>query len=310
MTTERDFVRQLATRFPIRSPVEVGIGDDGAVLESGPGLLQVVVTDMLLDGVHFDLRTTNPALAGRKAIAVNLSDLAAMGCRPTAGFISLAVPRDTQHLPDNFLRQLYDGVEQLTREYEFTLAGGDTNTWNGPFAINACLLGVPLADHPTLRSGARPGDALFVTGALGGSLHSQRHLTFDPRLAESEWLVRNLAIHAMMDVSDGLAIDLHRMMEASRTGCEIELAAIPIHADVDLIRTPDARLTAAMSDGEDFELLFAVSEADAAQLESGDLAVPCPMTRIGRVVMGPECRQRTVDGRLTELVPIGWQHSL
>lgn len=319
MTTEREFVRQLTARFPVHPPVIVGIGDDGAVLSCGESSAQVVVTDMLLDRVHFDLRTTSVELAGRKAMAVNLSDLAAMGCRPTAAFVSLALPRSLGSTTPRFLQQLYDGIDALTRRYRFTLAGGDTNVWEGPFAINVCLIGEPTGPQSLLRSGARPGDVLFVTGALGGSLQSGRHLSFEPRVDESAWLVQNVRVHSMIDVSDGLAVDLHRMMEASGTAGEIEAARLPIHADVDAqmpdnassvplspVVFPDRRIAAALGDGEDFELLFSVDQADAKRLEAG--GIPFPVTRIGLVCDGIGCRIRSTDGLAADLSPSGWQH--
>ena len=166
MTTENEFIRRLARRFPLRPPVEVGIGDDGAVLRCGRemGLDKtpfaadriVVVTDMLLDGVHFELDKISPSLAGRKAVAVNLSDLAAMACFPTAAFVSIAVPKTMKMPSGEFLDDLYSGIESLTDQFNFTLAGGDTNSWNGPFAINVCLTGSPMKEQPVLRSTAKP----------------------------------------------------------------------------------------------------------------------------------------------------------
>ena len=224
--TERQFIRDLQSQFPTLPPVKIGIGDDGAVLDVTADSQQVVVTDLLLDGVHFDLNATSPFLAGRKAVAVNLSDLAAMGCRPTAAFVSLAVPRTHPQASSDFLRELYRGIQQMTDKFQFSLAGGDTNSWDGPFAINVCLTGVPFSGRPFLRSDARPGDAIFVTGPLGGSLHGGRHLTFMPRLQISEWLSRTVEVGAMLDLSDGLSIDLHRMMEASAAAAEISTSTI------------------------------------------------------------------------------------
>jgi len=196
VTTENEFIRTLAKRFPVRPPVEVGIGDDGAVLNDPRAPRTIIVTDMLLDGIHFDLNRTSPRLAGRKAVAVNLSDLAAMACRPTAAFVSIAVPKSLRTSAADFLAELYGGIEELTEQYEFTLAGGDTNSWDGRLAINVCLTGVPVGSHPVLRSGAQSGDVLFVTGALGGSLHQDRHLSFSPRLEIAEWLIRHVPVNA------------------------------------------------------------------------------------------------------------------
>jgi thiamine-monophosphate kinase len=308
VTTENDFVRQLKRRFPVLPPVEIGIGDDGAVLAPSSSRT-IVVTDMLLDGVHFDLRNTSARLAGRKAIAVNLSDLAAMGCRPTAAFVSIAVPQD---LPDSFtfLQELYQGIEEFTARYSMTLAGGDTNSWRHPLAINVCLTGTPFGTAPILRSGAKPGDVLFVSGPLGGSLLSDRHLTFDPALPLSEWLCANTDCRAMMDLSDGLSTDLARMMEASGTGAIVDAAKIPIHCDVDCSWTHDRRLAAAVGDGEDFELLIGVNPADAVMLSNRAAEAGFWLHPIGEVLSGAGCQIRNPDGHIQPLFNMGWQHSM
>jgi thiamine-monophosphate kinase len=309
MTSEREFIDYLAQRFPLRPPVEVGIGDDGAVLHHKSSGRQTVVTDMLLDQVHFDLRTTSPELAGRKAIAVNLSDLAAMGCHPTSAYVSLAVPADILRQTPDFLKRLYDGMQPLTEQFQFTLAGGDTNSWHGPFAINVCLTGEPMGSQPILRSTAQPGDGIFVTGALGGSLASQRHLTFTPQLKEAEWLLRHIPIHSMMDISDGLAIDLHRLTEASRVSAVIDASRIPIHTDVSSQMAADQRLAAALSDGEDFVLLF-TAPAKRVQSLHQQQALPFEIYHIGQVESGKDCFLRSYAGSVSRLAASGWQHPL
>lgn len=310
MTTERQFIRDLQAQFPTLPPVTIGIGDDGAVLDVAADSQQVIVTDLLLDGVHFDLNVTSSFLVGRKAVAVNLSDLAAMGCRPTAAFVSLAVPRARLHASPDFLRELYRGIQQMTDEFQFSLAGGDTNSWQGPFAINVCLTGVPVSGRTFLRSDARAGDAIFVTGPLGGSLHSGRHLTFMPRLQISAWLARTVEVRAMLDLSDGLSIDLHRMMEASGTAAEIFTSTIPIHADVPAEWSSDKRLAAAFSDGEDFELLFTVSGSAAAKLQAAASDAAVSLFQIGRVTTGSGVR--LIDSsRNSQIMDVtGWQHEL
>jgi thiamine-monophosphate kinase len=290
--------------------VEVGIGDDGAVIQDPSAECIVVVTDLLLDGVHFDLHQTSTRLAGRKAIAVNLSDLAAMACYPTAAFVSIALPRAMRSTAELFLQELYSGIEELTNQYRFTLAGGDTNSWTGPFVINVCLTGRPMSERPHLRSTARPGDALFVTGPLGGSLQHERHLTFTPRLDAAEWLVNHVPVHAMMDISDGLSIDLHRMMEASRAAAVLNSESIPIHADVPENGSPAQRLSAALSDGEDFELLFSVPPEAAKDLRKKAAAAGFEFFEIGSVAEGFQSHIRDRNGQLTPLKVTGWQHEL
>ena len=310
VTTERQFIRELQSQFPTRPPVTIGIGDDGAVLDVSSHTQQVIVTDLLLDGVHFDLNVTSPFLAGRKAVAVNLSDLAAMGCRPTAAFVSLAVPRDHVQASPGFLFELYRGIQQMTDEFQFSLAGGDTNSWNGPFAINVCLTGVPFSDRPFLRSHAQAGDAIFVTGPLGGSQHHGRHLTFMPRLQISEWLSRTGNVGAMLDLSDGLSLDLHRMMEASCTAAEIAASNIPIHSDVPAEWTFDKRLAAALGDGEDFELLFTVRAAAVAELQAAADFAAVSLFRIGHVTHGAGVHLVDPLGNSQIMDATGWQHEL
>ncbi|MDG1894969.1 MAG: thiamine-phosphate kinase [Fuerstiella sp.] len=307
MTSELQFIRALQNRFPVRSTVQVGIGDDGAVVDCSNTDRQTIVIDMLLDGVHFDLNVTPPRLVGRKAIAVNLSDLAAMGCWPTAAFVSLAVPKSLAS-PEAFLEQMFDGIEELATRWDFCVAGGDTNTWAGPLAIDVCLTGIPVGAHPILRNGARPGDVLLVTGPLGGSLVKGRHLNFTPRLKLAKWLVQNYDVHAMMDISDGLAIDLHRMMDASGTGADVLADAVPVHADA-VSDDRNSSLTHALSDGEDFELLVAISRDDFQRLNS-DEGRPQDFYRIGLVRNDRRCQLIDNSGQATTMNVAGWQHEM
>ncbi len=309
MGTETELIELLRKRFPVYPPVRVGIGDDGAVLDN-TGRQQIVVTDMLLDGVHFDLRTTSPELVGRKSIAVNLSDLAAMGCQPVAAFVSLALPGSLGNAVTEFLAKLYSGIEQMTQKFHFSLAGGDTNIWDGPFAINVCLIGVPFLNRPVFRSGACPGDVLLVTGLLGGSLHSGRHLSFNPRLKESEWLVENFDVHAMIDLSDGLSLDLHRLADASNVSAQISASLIPVHPDVNPEDFREKRLAAALNDGEDFELLFALSPEDAEHLSNLSDDLPIALTRIGEISAGSGCWLQSFSGEKLPLEKRGWEHQL
>jgi thiamine-monophosphate kinase len=263
---------------------------------------------MLLDGVHFELDKISPRLAGRKAVAVNLSDLAAMACFPTAAFISIAVPKTMKMPGSDFLDDLYGGIESLTKQYDFTLAGGDTNSWNGPFAINVCLTGSPMKDRPCLRSGARPGDHLFVTGPLGGSLKSGRHLTFEPRLEFARWLIEHTTVHAMMDLSDGLSVDLPRMMEASNTGAILQFELIPVHNDVpEFLSRPD-RTLAALTDGEDFELLISVNENDPSILIRTASAAGVSLYKVGEVAQQQTVLIQDDAGHARELKRQGWIH--
>lgn len=296
-----DWIRQ---RARVRPPVSVGIGDDAAVLQTTAGRDLVVTTDMLMEGVDFLCPDTSPRLIGRKALAVNLSDLAAMAARPVAVFVSTALPRD-RGVP--FAQELHAGLLELADEYETTLAGGDTNTWDGPLVICVTACGEPLGRRPILRSGAQAGDWILVTGALGGSL-AGRHLTFTPRLREAARLVELADVHSLIDVSDGFAADLHHVLEASGVGARIEAASLPIHADVARCVDERSPLAHALSDGEDFELI-ATADPDTGRrlLERWDL--PTPLTKVGEITAARDCRLIQADGTAAPLPPLGWTHT-
>jgi thiamine-monophosphate kinase len=305
---ENDFLQSLERQFAAHPPVLVGIGDDGAVLEADSSRKVVVVTDMLLDGTHFQLTEVSPVLVGRKSLAVNLSDLAAMLAKPTAAFISLALPRSLGTNIQRFSEQLYQGLQELADQHDCVIAGGDTNSWDGPFAINVTLTGSPLGKQIPLRSGAKPGDMLFVTGPLGGSLQHQRHLTFQPRLDAARWLADHVPVSALMDISDGLATDLPRMVLASRVSAVLNTTQIPIHPDVPDTLTSELRLQAALNDGEDFELLLAVPAEAAAILQAAPHHLQ--FHPIGTVHAGTGVHLKLSNGDLVRLPPGGWQHRM
>lgn len=296
-----DWIRQ---RVVDRDPVTIGIGDDAAALRSATGRDCLIATDMLMEGVDFTFPPATAALAGRKSLAVNLSDIAAMGGRPTAAFLSVALPA---HRGISFARDLHAGLLDLADEYSVVLAGGDTNSWDGPLVINVAVVGEPCGQDPIKRSGARPGDWIFVTGALGGSIHG-RHLTFEPRVREAGRLVELVKPHAMIDISDGLAADLHHILTASRVGAVLDATAIPISRDLQ-IENADEALRHALSDGEDFELLLTVSEADAQRLLShwNDRT---PLASIGRITAERECWLTGTNHGREQLPPLGWSHPI
>ncbi len=244
-----------------RRRVPLSIGDDMAAVRFR-GTLVAVTADMLLDGVHFDTAAHEPERIGRKAAACSLSDCAACGCEPRFATVSLAVPAGTGA---DWIRRLMDGIGVMAERYGCLVVGGDTTSWSGRLAIDVAMLAEPMAARgPVKRSEARPGDLLFVSGRLGGSLLG-RHMDFEPRLDLARKLVADPALHAMMDISDGLALDLHRMCAAS--GCDAELDEDRLAGVVS-----DAALAAArcdgrpvlehvLGDGEDFELLVAAGES-------------------------------------------------
>ncbi len=233
-----------------------GIGDDAAILRS-PGVKkrQLLTTDMLIENRHFNLKDATGYEIGRKALAVNISDIAAMGGIPTQAVIAVGAPAN---MPLVFLKEIYRGLKAIAKEFKINIVGGDTNR-SDKLVLSATLLGEVEPTHAVGRDGAKKGDVIFVTGALGGSYRSGRHLNFTPRIAESRYLVENFKVSAMMDISDGLSSDIRRLTEASGTGAYLCAEAIPVSKDA-------KGLSAALEEGEDFELLFTLSPRQAAKL--------------------------------------------
>ncbi len=248
-----------------------------------------------------------PRQIGHKALAVNLSDIAAMAGRPLAAVISLALPRG---VPAKLAEELYAGIGELADQFNVAIAGGDTNSWQGPLVISITALGEATDRGAVTRSGARPGDAVFVTGELGGSL-AGKHLDFTPRINEALKLHESVDLHAMLDVSDGLAADLQHIVEESGVGVILEESAIPISPAARTAAEKDGRsaLEHALSDGEDFELLFTVPDEDAARLLANS-PLEIPLSRIGTVVDGNEMQLRTAAGTVSPLPVSGWKHLL
>ena len=276
--------------------VRLGIGDDAAVLRAPGRRWLLFASDMLVEGVHFRRQTLPARWIGWKALACNVSDIAAMGGRPLAAVVSLGVPPKT---PLSFIDGLYAGLAQCARRFDLAIVGGDT-VRAPKVVVDVAILGTVHPAHVTLRSGARVGDQLFVTGRLGGSLRSGRHARFMPRVAEAQQLVRRVKVHAMMDLSDGLASDLWQMSRASRVVLRVERARIPVSRAA-------GSITRALMDGEDFELLFAVSAQEARRVPRR--LGTCPVTRIGKVVgRGVRVEQQYPSGRLEPLVPMGFRH--
>ena len=301
---EFQLIDWIRSRVRDRDPVVVGIGDDAAVLQATASGKMLVATDMLLEGVHFTFPPASPQQAGRKALAVNLSDIAAMGGRATAAFVSVALPVDRGM---EFARDVHAGLLELADQYDIVVAGGDTNSWRGPLVINVAVIGESIGLSPVLRSGAKPGDWLFVTGSLGGSL-AGRHLTFEPRLREVNLLQKRVDVHALLDISDGLAADLHHMLSQSHVGAILVADHIPISAAaLEQTTTERSALARALSDGEDFELLFSVSPDDGHRLVSlwNDAT---PVTHIGHITADSGCWLIDHTGCREPLPPLGWTH--
>ena len=301
---ELELIHYLRERLPRNKYVAVGPGDDAAVLDATPGMQTVVTTDMLMDGVDFKLAEHDPRRIGRKALAVNLSDIAAMGARPTAAFVSVALPRAAGiALP----KALCDGMLELAQRYDVALAGGDTNVWDQPLCINITLLGEVPIGKAWRRRGAKLGDVLLATGEFGGSILG-KHFDFEPRMNEALQLARDYDIHAAIDVSDGLSLDVWRVCQESGLGAVLDLPAIPISPAAHELSRRDGRspLEHALTDGEDFELVLAAAPDEAARLLK-DQPLGVPLTRIGQIVDVPHLFGDDGSGP-QEIVPRGWVH--
>lgn len=308
---EAEFLDWLRTRLSPPSRFPLGIQDDAAWVSfesrgaaAPPGCVMTV--DLLTDGVDFRLAETAPERIGRKALAVNLSDLAAMAARPLAALVAVALPRSDAL---NLAKRLYQGLLPLAERFGVAIVGGDTNTWDGPLAISVTAVGEASARGPLRRDGARPGDAIVVTGEFGGSILG-KHFDFEPRVHEARTLHERHELHAGMDVSDGLSLDLARLCAASGCGAALDLDNIPIApAARELAARRDDSSTAldhALGDGEDFELLLAMPPDEARRLiDQQPLTVP--LTVVGQFIEQTGL-WRSQAGRLLPLTPRGFLH--
>jgi thiamine-monophosphate kinase len=278
--------------------VVVGPGDDCAVLDLGiPDRLVLFKTDAVVEGVHFDANAA-PEQVGHKALARCLSDVAAMAGTPTAALVTLGLPRA---FDPGFIEKIYSGMNTLARRYDVAIVGGETTINPDRILISIAMVGTARRGKTVLRSGAEAGDALFVTGELGGSI-AGRHLQFEPRLAEAQWLASHFPVHAMIDLSDGLAGDLRHVLKSSRVGAELLATAIPISREArkaaKAVSSAKPPLLAALTDGEDFELLFAVAARDAiAVLDAWKTQFPkLPLACIGKITAGEGITIRDKEG--------------
>jgi len=315
---EFDLIALIRERCALmREDVRLGIGDDAALLAVPAGQLLAVSTDTLVAGVHFPASTAAYDI-GWKALAVNLSDLAAMGATPAWATLALTLPQADAHWVSEFA----DGFAVLAREYKLALVGGDTT--QGPLSITVAVHGFVPEDAALLRSGARPGDAVYVTGTLGDAAAGLR-LVDQPTFAEPATLAlmerlnrptpriaQGLALRgrasACIDVSDGLLADLGHVCAASGVGAEIDVDNLPSSAALLAAADASTRRAFQLSGGDDYELCFTAPDATAAAL-LGDLArTGCAATRIGRIVADAGVRARDGAGNPVILPQAGWEH--
>ena len=312
---EFELIARFFDRGPARDAI-LGIGDDCALLAPlDPRAVTAVSTDLLLEQTHF-FRDADPASLGHKSLAVNLSDLAAMGARPRAFTLALALPRADERWLDAFARGLF----AIADRYGCELVGGDTT--RGPLAVCVTVFGEVPAEAALRRDAAQPDDDLWVSGTLGAAalaVHERNagrprapddaaRLRLDlpePRVALGMSL-RHVA-RAAIDLSDGLLGDLGHILERSRVGAEVDWPAVPVHASLDGL--PDAlRRRLALAGGDDYELLFTAAPENRSAIEAIGRRLDLPLARIGRIVAGQEARFRDVRGRPLPVDGHGFDH--
>jgi thiamine-monophosphate kinase len=295
---ERELIARLIPMLPGNGSVVASAGDDCAVVDLGiAGQYVLLKTDAVVQGIHFTTEDA-PEKVGRKALGRCLSDIAAMAGTPGQALITLALPKDFNVA---YIEGIYRGLGAIATEHGVAIVGGETTSNPERILISIALVGTVKKTKCVLRSGAKAGDAIFVTGTLGGSL-AGRHLIFEPRLKEARWLAEKFDVHAMIDISDGLASDLRHILQASNVGGELLASAIPISREAKLAArassTSKPALLAALTDGEDFELLFTVPPKisvpllDAWKAEFPDLPLSC----IGRISAEPGVLLRDAKG--------------
>jgi len=243
---EDKFVNLLSSMFKYPKGI-IGIGDDTAVLPYKNGESLLFAADTIIENRHFIKNKLSPYYIGRKAMAVNISDIAAMGGEPLYAVVNLGIKK----LDKIFISKLYRGIKNIARKYNIKIVGGDTVKSDYLF-LAISIIGKVKNNRLLIRSGAQVGDAIYVTGTIGGAISSSKHYKFTPRLKEAQWLNNNFNINSMMDTTDGMILDLGRLCKASKRGAILNRSTFPISPRV-------KSFNKALEEGEDFELLFTVS---------------------------------------------------
>ena len=306
---EFELIAKLSPTLATNDQVVRGAGDDCAVLDLGmKDQLILFKTDAVVEDIHFT-KDIPAEKVGRKALARVLSDIAAAAGKPSSCLVTVGLPKNFD--PD-YVFSFYKGLNALAREHEISVSGGETTRTTGPIFVSIALVGTVPRNRVITRAGAKIGDAIFVSGELGDSI-SGKHLDFEPRLKEAQWLAENFSVHAMMDLSDGIAGDLRHILNASSVGADLFSESIPITRSAKLKAKFESSakppLLAALTDGEDYELIFTLSPKDAVAVLDGWKA-NFPKTKlscIGKIVSQPGLRLRDKLG-IRELPKHGYAH--
>ena len=295
---ERDIIRTLTAQLPVNQNTIVPAGDDCAAVGVFKGKSSLLLkTDAIVEDVHFT-RSDSPELVGRKALARCLSDIAAMGGEPDSALVTIGFPGDECV---EFIERAYQGLNQLAVEFGVAVVGGETTRNPGGIIFSVTLTGKAGIGGGVKRSGAQEGDAIFVSGELGGSL-AGHHLDFVPRVREGLWLVANFEPRSMIDLSDGIASDLGHLVEKSAVGAMIDEAFLPISRAARNrsreAKTTKSPLLAALTDGEDFELLFTLAPRNAVKLKDAwrEAFPEVPLSLVGRIEAEPGVRLKKPNG--------------
>jgi thiamine-monophosphate kinase len=307
--SERELIARIQSTLPPAPPwLLVGVGDDAAVVEPERNRAEVLSVDALVDGVHFDRAFVPPDAIGHRALAVNLSDLAAMGAAPRLALLSMALPAS---LPLSDFDGIVGGLTALAREHRVHVVGGNLTRTPGPLTIDVTVVGTVKRRQALTRGGARPGDELYVSGSIGAAaaglrtlradgrtpnpnaaprtLNLERYLRPAPRVRLGLMLSRNRAASACVDLSDGLADGAHRIAEASGVGIAVDGDALPIDPGARAFfesHDGDA-VTAAVIGGDDYELLFTVRPRTRRRLSAAARHGGAPLTKVGVCTEGP-----------------------
>jgi thiamine-monophosphate kinase len=325
---ESGLVRRIADTYRTTHPsIIAGMGDDAAALQLTGHLILLATCDLLLEDVHFDLSLTDPFHLGKKSLAVNLSDIAAMGGTPRFFLVSLGLPR---HLPLQFIDDFYRGMMSVAQQFHTILVGGDTNASPRTLVIDITVMGEIPPDQLIQRGGARSGDSIWITGTVGdaalgftllrkaphlGRSHVlnpliEKHLSPCPRVHEGRLLAENRLATAMIDISDGLLTDLSRILSASGRGATVRLSSLPLspafmeHQSSEGTRSIDY----ALSGGEDYELLFTTAEHREQELLRVAEEFAVPITRIGEITTSHGLQLLDDEGRPYEITSLGYDH--
>ncbi len=287
---EFGLINWIRRQSPKDSFVIKGIGDDTAVLKKPSSDYLLFTTDMIVEGTHF-LKNEDPQKIGHKAIAVNVSDIAAMGGLPCYAVVSLGI--SGKH-PVSYAQKIYQGMFKVAKRFGVSIVGGDT-VKSDKLIINVAMIGRVSKKDVVTRSGAKRGDQIFVTGPLGNSLKSGHHLTFTPRVKESQFLVKHFKPTAMIDISDGLSADLGHILEESKVGAVLYENMIPCRKS--------ASLAQALNDGEDFELLFTLKPSQVRKMLKHK-----NFHRIGEITNTRKLQLKTTKGQMKDLLIKGFKH--